>query len=319
MVEQLKHCRRGACRRVCDLALLGVQAEIGNEKAASTERDFAPRWDDDLALGNIDSERHAAHRQLGLFGQHRRQSGNVDDAHAAEIQLDIDGFCGKLPACAQLGDVGRTEIDGELAAHYLAASHPLEHPGARLAGKEFRPEALQHIDRHRTDHSGYADFLRARRIDHAAGKLDRGGSCANHKTRDRHAAVLRRDAAGHLPFVDLHGGQPELLDAEHRRVGLEGEVPCRRHAMMAHGTELAAEGRLAVAPDQRGRSDLDDVLFLEIAHIDIAPVDAQRAVRVPGRRDLPRIQGRAWPRPTGTPLNLRARHWFRRSPPGREP
>src|SRR3989304_3483958 len=225
MIEQLKHGWGGAGRRERDLAPLGVLAEIGNEKAALAKRDLLPRRYGDLALRNIDGELHPGHGQLGLAGEDRRHSGNVGDAHAGNIELDTHRFGRKLLPRFDFGEFARAEVHRKLAAQDLSAADPLQGPAARLAGKEFRPKPLQDVERHRADLAGQMNFFRARGIDEATGKLNRGVAGANGEARDRHAPLLRHKAPRDLPFIDLHGRKPKLLDRKIRLVGIEGTVP----------------------------------------------------------------------------------------------
>ncbi len=145
MVEQLKHGRSSAVCREGDLALLWIHAEIGNEKASFAKGELAPRRRGDLALRNIDGKLHADHGQLRFAGENRGHLGDVSDAHAGNIELDIHRFGRNVLARADLGEVPRSQIHGELAAGDLSARDPLKHPAARLAGQEFRPKPLQHV------------------------------------------------------------------------------------------------------------------------------------------------------------------------------
>ena len=68
---------------------------------------------------------------------------------SGKIEIDVDGLRRKLGAGLHAGKLAWLKRNGDLAAKHLAAAHILQHPFPRIAGEEFRPERLQHVDRHR--------------------------------------------------------------------------------------------------------------------------------------------------------------------------
>ncbi len=292
VIQELHDRGGGRGRLVGDDALLGILAQVGDVEAPLAERNFASFRNDNLRGRNVDRELRARDRQLPVAGHHRRHLGNVGDAHAGKVELDVDGPFRRRGALLNGIKGAGGERDVEPAAQNLAAGGALQHPGARLAGQEFGPKLLQRVHGHGADLARNIDRGRSRRsADHGAGHRDLRVSGTNDETGERHTAVFGRQAARRRPLVDLGGTEPEFFDPEHGIVGPHGEVPGDDLVVLAaHRGERAAEGRLALSPTQRRRRDLDDIPPLQITNGDIAVVDPHRCIAVPRRGDLPRRQ-----------------------------
>ena len=113
---------------------------------------------------------------------------DISEAHIGKIKLDIHGLGRKLGAGLHAGKLAWLERNGDLAAKHLAAAHILQHPFPRITGEEFRPERLQHVDRHRTDLARQVHLGRPWRVVDVPGKLDGSSAGADDEARERHAA-----------------------------------------------------------------------------------------------------------------------------------
>ena len=226
LVEQLEHGRRRAVRLEGDLALLRVWAEVGDVEAAVAERELLPRDGTTILPCGMSTDKLGAADSVNLAspGQHRRHLVHIGDAQPGEDRARRRSRLRReLGTGFDLGELAGRKIDLELAAEHLSRRAPARSTQSRaLPARNFGQNRLSV-----SIGIGLSSPARCTSGEPGA-SCDAAGEARSRRVPERMTKreMVTRPSCGaivpvDLPFVDLHRREPELLDREHRLIGLE--------------------------------------------------------------------------------------------------